>query len=39
VKEVQQFVKTLRGQEQKADLDDLERERKAFVEHLFKKKA
>lgn len=38
VKQVQEHVKTLRKEEQSADLEDLERQRKAFVEHLFKKK-
>lgn len=39
LKEVQQFVKTIRSEENPSHLEDLERERKAFVEHLFKKKA
>jgi FixJ family two-component response regulator len=38
LKEVQQFVKTLRNEERQSDLEDLERERRAFVEHLFKRK-
>lgn len=38
LKDVQAQVKALRAEETKADLADLERERKAFVEHLFKKK-
>lgn len=38
VKEVQQQVRDLRQNENPDDLAELERERKAFVEHLFKKK-
>lgn len=38
VKQVQEQVKALRQVEQSEDLEALERERKAFVEHLFKKK-
>lgn len=39
VKQVQDQIKALRKEESGKDLADLERERKAFVEHLFKKKA
>jgi hypothetical protein len=39
VKEVQDKVRELRKEEDPESLADLERERKAFVEHLFKKKA
>lgn len=39
VKQVQEQVKALRKEEATADNGDLERERRAFVEHLFKKKA
>lgn len=39
VKKVQDQIKDLRRDENTSDLEDLERERKAFVEHLFKKKA
>jgi len=38
VKQVQDQIKALRKDESTTDLADLERERKAFVEHLFKKK-
>jgi DNA-binding response OmpR family regulator len=38
VKQVQDQVKSLRKEENKEDLAELERQRKAFVEHLFKKK-
>lgn len=37
-KDVQEQVKALRKEETEEDLADLERERRAFVEHLFKKK-
>lgn len=37
-KDVQEQVKALRKEETETDLADLERERRAFVEHLFKKK-
>lgn len=37
LKEVQDQIKDLRKTEDPAALEDLERERKAFVEHLFKK--
>lgn len=39
VKQVQEQVKALRKDENAAELEDLERERRLFVEHLFKKKA
>lgn len=39
LKDVQEHVKALRKEETEADLADLERERRAFVEHLFKKKS
>ncbi|MBX3021929.1 MAG: hypothetical protein KF799_09660 [Bdellovibrionales bacterium] len=39
VKQVQDQIKALRRDENPEDLEDLERERRAFVEHLFKKKA
>jgi hypothetical protein len=39
VKQVQDQVKSLRKEENVEDLAELERQRKAFVEHLFKKKA
>lgn len=39
IKAVQEQVKALRKTETPAANDDLERERKAFVEHLFRKKA
>ncbi len=39
VKQVQDQVKSLRKEESSEDLAELERQRKAFVEHLFKKKA
>jgi hypothetical protein len=39
VKQVQEQIKDLRRQEDGERLADLERERRAFVEHLFKKKA
>ena len=39
VKQVQEQVKALRREESSSNTEDLERERKAFVEHLFKKKA
>lgn len=39
IKKVQQQVKTLREEEGQKDLADLERQRKAFVEELFKKKS
>ncbi len=39
VKDVQEKVRELRKLENPEDLADLERERKLFVEHLFKKKA
>lgn len=39
LKDVQDQIKELRKTEDPAALEDLERERKAFVEHLFKKKA
>lgn len=39
VKQVQDQVKSLRKDETSENLADLERERKAFVEHLFKKKS
>lgn len=38
VKQVQDQVKNLRKEENVEDLAELERQRKAFVEHLFKKK-
>lgn len=38
VKQVQDQVKSLRREENPEDLAELERQRKAFVEHLFKKK-
>ncbi len=38
LKTVQDQIKELRKAENPAELEDLERERKAFVEHLFKKK-
>lgn len=38
VKSVQEQVKALRKEESEADLESLEKERRAFVEHLFKKK-
>jgi DNA-binding response OmpR family regulator len=38
-KDVQANVKALRSEESQSDLDELERQRRAFVEHLFKKKA
>jgi len=38
VKQVQEQVKALRREENPDDLAELERQRKAFVEHLFKKK-
>jgi DNA-binding response OmpR family regulator len=38
-KSVQADVKELRTQETAADLEEIERQRRAFVEHLFKKKA
>lgn len=38
LKDVQDQIKELRKAEDPAALEDLERERKAFVEHLFKKK-
>lgn len=38
VKQVQDQIKALRKEESASDLEDLERERKAFVEHLFRKK-
>lgn len=38
-KGVQADVKELRNQETSSDLEELERQRRAFVEHLFKKKA
>jgi len=38
IKQVQEQVKTLRKDETNEDLEELERQRKAFVEHLFKKK-
>lgn len=37
-KDVQEQVKALRKEESQSNLEDLERERRAFVEHLFKKK-
>lgn len=39
VKQVQEQVKSLRKEEAATDQGDLERERRAFVEHLFRKKA
>lgn len=39
VREVVDHVKALRKAENKADLADLERERREFVQHLFRKKA
>lgn len=39
VKQVQEHIKSLRRDESEAELADLERERKAFVEHLFRKKS
>jgi response regulator RpfG family c-di-GMP phosphodiesterase len=39
VKQVQEQVKALRKEETTEELDELERQRRAFVEHLFKKKA
>jgi hypothetical protein len=39
VKQVQEQVRNLRKEENAEDLEELERQRKAFVEHLFKKKA
>lgn len=38
LKDVQAQVKALRSEETEADLEELERQRRAFVEHLFKKK-
>jgi len=38
LKDVQAQVRALRQEETQADLEDLERQRRAFVEHLFKKK-
>jgi len=38
LKQVQDHIKALRKEERETDLVDLERERKAFVEHLFRKK-
>ncbi len=38
LKDVQEQIKELRRQEEEADLEELERQRRAFVEHLFKKK-
>lgn len=37
LKKVQEQVKALRQEESEAELEDLERERRAFVSHLFKK--
>jgi PleD family two-component response regulator len=39
VKEVQEHIKSLRKDESEEELAELERERKAFVEHLFRKKS
>lgn len=39
VKQVQEHIKSLRSHESEEELADLERERKAFVEHLFRKKS
>lgn len=39
VKQVQEHIKSLRSSESEEELADLERERKAFVEHLFRKKS
>jgi len=39
VKQVQEQIKNLRKDESVEELADLERERKAFVEHLFRKKS
>jgi PleD family two-component response regulator len=39
VKQVQEHIKSLRKDESEEELAELERERKAFVEHLFRKKS